>query len=222
MRSIAVIGLGRFGTALAFSLQEKGVEVQAIDVDRREVQDLGDSVVQPIQLDARDRRQLEAHGVHELDIVVVAIGEDFEAAQECVVALKNLGAKWIIARAQTRDRKRILEMIGANRVVSPEEESAKRVAQSLTHPMVSETHDLGSGIEIATMKVPVQFDGKSLLDLRAEISDVGIVVVRVTRAEARPGEPRIIMPPSANTVLAVNDDITFVAKSQQVKDLASL
>ncbi len=222
MRSIAVIGLGRFGTALAHSLQKAKVEVQAIDVNPREVQDLGGAVVQPLQLDARDERQLAAHGVHELDLVVVAIGEDFQAAQECVVALKNLGAKYIIARAQTRDRRRILEMIGANRVVSPEEESAIRVAQSLTHPLVSESHDLGAGIEIATMKVPAPFAGKSLLELRDIISQSGIVVVRVTRANPLPNEERIIMPPSAATVLSEGDDITLVAKSDEIKHLASL
>lgn len=222
MRSIAVIGLGRFGTALAYSLNEEGVEVQAIDINPREVEDLGDNVVQPLQLDARDPGQIEAYGVHERDLVVVAIGEDFEAAQECVIALKDLGTKYIIARAQTRDRRRILEMIGANRVVSPEEESAIRVAQSLTHPMVSESHDLGSGIEIATLKVPAPFEGKTLMDLKEPISAAGIVVVRVTRADPQPGEERVVMPPSAHTMLSPGDHITLVAKAEEIKHLASL
>ncbi len=222
MRSIAVIGLGRFGTSLAHALEKLGIEVQAIDIDSREVEDMGASVVQPVQLNARDPRQLEAYGVHERDLVVVAIGEDFEAAQECVIALKDLGAQYIIARAQTGDRRRILQMIGANRVVSPEEESAIRVAQSLTHPMVSESHDLGGGIQVATMKVPEPFEGKSLMDLRETISAAGIVIVRVTRADPRPGEERVIMPPGAHTILARNDDMTLVAKSDQIKHLASL
>ncbi len=222
MKSIAVIGLGRFGTALAYSLRDEGIEVQAIDVNPDEIEDLQASDIQLLQFDSRDKSQLKRNGVHESDVVVVAIGENFQAAQETVLALKELGAKSIIARAQTEDRRRILLMIGANKVISPEEQSAIRIAQSLTHPMASEIHDMGGDVQLATIKVPVAFDGQSLRDLHPTLSEAGAIVIRVTRANPGANEDPVIMPPGANTVLNAGDDITLVAKFDKIKHLASL
>ena len=145
MRSIAVIGLGRFGAALARELQNRDIEVLAIDGREQEVQELQGLVTEAVRVDAQNARELERLGLAHMDVVVVAIGEDFEAAQDCVLALKSIGVRHVVARAQTRDRRRILRKIGADSVVSPEAESAKRVAQTLTHPLVSESVDLGRG-----------------------------------------------------------------------------
>ena len=219
MRSIAVIGLGRFGAALARELASRGVEVLGIDRSEAGQRAVDGHVAQFLAIDARDARALEAAGVADLDHVVVSIGEDFEAAQECVLALKGLGVDKIIARAQTEDRRRILSKIGADHVISPEEESAKRVAHNLTHPLVNEAVDIGDGIEVATLEVPETFTGKTLGEA-ALSSTFGILVLRLARRDAEGARLQVIVPPTAATEMRAGDEVTVVGNSDGVARFA--
>lgn len=215
MPSIAVIGIGRFGEALARELQERGAEVLAVDTDSRHLEDIGDSVTAVAKIDGSDPSALRRLGVQDMDMVVVAIGESFIATQECVLALKTAGAKKIVARAQTDDRRRILEMIGADLVVSPEEEFAKRVAYRLIHPLVVDSVDLGDGIEVVTVEVPEHLVGKSLAEARPR-SDFNILVLRIRREVEGSDEPIIILPPGAETILEAGDMMTIVGRSEDL------
>ncbi|MCB9832207.1 MAG: TrkA family potassium uptake protein [Planctomycetes bacterium] len=215
MRSVAVIGLGRFGSALALALEEAGVEVLALDTNEEHVKNHEGKVTEVVRLDARDGRELEKAGVGQVDVVVVAIGEDFEAAQETVLALRRMEAKHIIGRAQTEDRRRILRRIGAHHVVSPEEESAKRVAQSLTHPLVAESVDLGDGVEVATLATPASFLDRSLAEIKPN-SEFGVLVVRVIREDGT-----VIMPPSATLRIDRGDRVTIIGRSEGIRRFAS-
>lgn len=215
MRSVAVIGLGRFGSALALALESDGVEVLALDSDEEVVKNHEGKVTEALRIDSRDGRELEKSGVAQVDVVVVAIGEDFEAAQETVLALRRLEVKHIIGRAQTEDRRRILRRIGAHHVVSPEEESAKRVAQSLTHPLVAEAVDLGDGVQVATLAVPGVFCGKTLVDIKPN-AEYGILVVRVIKEGGA-----VVMPPSAVYRLEKGDRVTIIGQAEGVRRFAS-
>jgi trk system potassium uptake protein TrkA len=215
MRSVAVIGLGRFGSALALALEADGIEVLAIDSSEEQVKNHEGKVSEALRLDSRDGRELEKAGVAQVDVVVVAIGEDFEAAQETVLALRRMDAKHIIGRAQTEDRRRILRRIGAHHVVSPEEESAKRVAQSLTHPLVAESVDLGDGVELATLEPPAVFHGRSLADIKPN-AEFGVLVVKMTRSG---GE--VIMPPAATHRMEKGDRVSIIGLADGIRRFAS-
>lgn len=215
MPSIAVIGLGRFGSALARELQARGAEVVAVDSNPDNLERVGDTVSAVSRIDGSDPSALRRVGVQDMDMVVVAIGESFIATQECVLALKTAGAKKIVARAQTPDRRRILELIGADIVVSPEEEFAKRVAYRLIHPIVLDSVDLGDGIEVVTVDVPPHLVGLTLAQAKPR-SDFNILVLRIRRKVAGRRDPEIILPPGADTKLLAGDSITIVGRTDDI------
>ena len=126
-----VIGLGRFGSALAESCTDAGHEVVAVDVDMERVEAVKHRVAFAMQLDATDKRALQSVDAAAATAAVVAIGEGFEAAALAVVALKELGVPKIFARARSSEQAKILHAIGATRVIEIEAEMAKQVSRDL-------------------------------------------------------------------------------------------
>ena len=126
--SIVVIGLGRFGTAVAQSLVQMGKEVLAIDEDFDLVQRWADELTHVVQADSTDEEALRQLGVGDFDRAVVAIGADIEASVLTVLALAESGVADIWAKAITRKHGQILERVGAHHVVFPERSMGERVA----------------------------------------------------------------------------------------------
>ena len=136
MKSFLVIGMGRFGTAVAQELTELGQEVLAIDENVESVQRIADDVTQVMQGDAQDEAVLGAIGVRNFDCCIVAVGTDMEASILITVMLKDLGAQYIIAKARSTVHAKVLERVGADRVVLPESEMGCKLAQRLAHTNV--------------------------------------------------------------------------------------
>ena len=139
-RTFAVIGLGRFGSAMATTLSQLGHEVIGIDGDDDRVTALADQVSHTVKLDATDERALRAAGIKDVDVAVVSIGENIESSLLVVTLVKELGIANIVAKAVTPLHGRILEKLGVTRVVFPEREMAVRVAHSLVIPNVHRLH----------------------------------------------------------------------------------
>lgn len=128
-----VIGLGRFGYQVAITLAENGVEVMAVDSNEEIVELIKDQVTQAICLHVTDEASLRSIGVDEMDVAVVAIGEDL--AQSITIAVflkKGLNIPRVIARAVSDIHKDILKLVGADRVIQPEKEIAVRVADGIS------------------------------------------------------------------------------------------
>lgn len=219
-RSVAVIGLGRFGAALATDLTHRGVEVIAIDVEERRVLSVHGEVHDSSCVDSRDARALERAGVAAVDVAVVAIGENFEAVQETVLALRQIGVEHVVARAQTEDRRRILERVGADEVLSPEIDNARRVAHSLTNPLIRESFELAFGGQVSTMVTPAGMVGKTLAEIGATAA-FGVLVVRVLRKSASAAQPEVLMPPGAATKLESGDELTVVGPKEGIRRFAA-
>lgn len=126
-----VIGLGRFGLAVAVALSDAGVEVIAVDSDMNLVEAIKNRVAYAIQLDAGDPQALRSVDAHSCKSVIVAIGENFEAAVLCVAALKEIGVGHIIARAISERQARILTAVGASEVIEIEAEMGKTLGKRL-------------------------------------------------------------------------------------------
>lgn len=150
----AVIGLGRFGGKIARQLARRGAEVVAIDEVEDKVEALKEDVALAITLDSTEIKALKSFKVEEMDAVVVAIGENFEALILTVVNLLELKVKRIIARAGSPHQKLILEKLGINETLSPEEEVGILVAERLIHPSVKTFLQLPDGFEIAEISAP--------------------------------------------------------------------
>ena len=131
MKSYVVIGLGRFGSALARQLCQRGAEVLAMDIHADLVQQIAADVTHAVVGDARDKDVLRALGVRDMDCAVIAIGEDLAASVLTVMNLKELGVPYVVCKAHDETHRRVLEKLGGDRGVIPEQEHAQRLGRSL-------------------------------------------------------------------------------------------
>jgi trk system potassium uptake protein TrkA len=137
-KRILVIGLGRFGAALAEELSKQGIDVIAADRQMKSVDSVKDSVTLAVELDTTDPRALESVEATACDAAIVAIGEDFESAILSVAALKEIGVKHIIARARSEREGRVFSAVGAHEVILIEPEMGRALARRLrSEPSVS-------------------------------------------------------------------------------------
>jgi trk system potassium uptake protein TrkA len=130
-KSVAVIGLGRFGEAVAVRLVELGHEVVGIDEDAAIVQKLADDLPHVVRADSTECEALRALGVNEVDYAVVAIGSDLEGSMLTVLALTEIGVKDIWAKASTRRHGLILERLGVTKLVYPEADMGRALAEQI-------------------------------------------------------------------------------------------
>ena len=160
----AVIGLGRFGTRIARTLAQKGAEVLAIAAMSDRVEQIKDEVAYAVALDSTDKKALEAHDVQNMDAVVVAIGENFEGLLLTSAILKDLKVKRIITRSGSPTQSTILQQMGINEILSPEDEVGINVAQRLLNPDVLTFFELPDGYEIVEVNTPLGIINKSVAD----------------------------------------------------------
>ncbi|HEV2916751.1 MAG TPA: TrkA family potassium uptake protein [Candidatus Babeliales bacterium] len=160
-----VIGLGRFGRQVATLLAENGMEVLAIDSNEATIASIRDHVTKAVCMRATDDKSLRSVGVDEMDTVIVGMGENF-AQSILITALlkKRLGIPRVIARAINDIHKEILKIVGADRVILPEQEIGIRVADNLSSPF-TDLIRLSKDYSISQIIVPSLFVGKKVADL---------------------------------------------------------
>ncbi len=161
-KQVLVVGLGRFGMAVARTLYRMGDDVLAVDIDSQLVQSIADEVSHAVMADAADPDALRQLGVSDFDTAVVAIGTNVQASILTTLNLRECGCRYIVAKAITAQHAKILERVGADRVVFPEVETGIRVARTLTARAVRDYLDLGPGYGIAEIRLPASFVGKTL------------------------------------------------------------
>lgn len=165
MKSILIIGLGRFGRHMAQKFIENGHEVLAID-DNEERADAAVGMIQQIMIgDATDERFMESLGIRNFDLAVIAIGENFQSVLEITVLLKDLGCKYIVARATRDVHKKLLLRNGADYVVYAEREIAERLAIKFGADNIFDYIELTPEIGIYEIAIPQKWVGRSILDL---------------------------------------------------------
>ena len=166
MLRLAVIGLGRFGMQLTRSLTEAGVDVVAVDNTRDHVEQARDHATLAIRLDSTDEEAMRSQGLEDVDVGVIGIGHDFEAAALTTVVLKSLGVRKVITRASTTTQARILRSIGADDIVYPEGESATRWANQLLMFRVRSLVELGEGHSLVWITAPEAWHDKTPTELK--------------------------------------------------------
>jgi trk system potassium uptake protein TrkA len=162
----AVIGLGRFGTRIARTLAQKGAEVLAIDCSQERVESIKDDVAYAVAFDSTDKKSLLAHDIQNMDAVVVAIGENFEALLLTSALLKDLKVKRVITRSGSPTQSTILQQMGIDDILSPEDEVGINVAQRLLNPDVLTFFELPDGYEIVEITTPNGVVNKSIADIK--------------------------------------------------------
>ena len=165
MKTFVVIGLGRFGNAVATELCTLGHEVLAIDADPEKVQKVVDLVTHAVTGDARDAAVLRALGVRNYDCAIVATGNDVGNSALITLNLKEMGLKHVVCKAQSHVHRKVLEKIGADRVVFPEYEMGLKLAQGLSSSNVLNFIELSVDFGIVELAVPKVWIGKSIREL---------------------------------------------------------
>lgn len=158
----AVIGVGRYGSTIAKRLAEKGAQVFAFDDSEDRIETIKDDVAYAVTMDATDKKALKSQSISEMDAVVVAIGENFEATILTCVHLLDLNVKRIIARASGKHQKLILEKVGINEIITPEDEVAFVVREKLINPSILSFLQLPDDYEIAEIIAPKGVIGRTI------------------------------------------------------------
>ena len=219
MERVAILGAGRFGMSLTEALADAGVEVILIEKNGSLVQAATKFTHYAIQGDATNSRSLEDAGVKECDVAVVAIGSNVEASMLAALNCKELGVKKVVAKAASELHGKILEKIGADRVVYPDRESAHRLARSLVEHGKLDLLDLSEGFSIAEVEVPEFCRDKTLAQSNLR-NKYGITVLCIRRADENdPRKPRQLMLPGPNDVLDPGDKLVVFGKPHDIDAL---
>ena len=179
MKSYVVVGLGRFGSETARQLSRLGCEVLAIDLKSELIQQIANDVTHAVVGDSRDKEVLRTLGVGEFDCAIIAIGDDLATSVLVTMNMKELGVPYLVCKAHDDTHRRVLEKLGANRVVIPEQENAARLARSLSSTNLLDYIELSEDYSIVELPAPRSWVGKTLkeLDVRAKLG-VNILAVR--------------------------------------------
>lgn len=176
--NVTVIGLGAFGSTVALELSRLGNDVLGIDSNPARTNAVADQITQAVIADARDERVLRELGVHESDVVVVAIGEDIEANILITLVVKSMPKPKVWAKALNPNHHRILEKLGADHIVHPEHEMGLRVARTLIYPEVLDYIGLGDDQFIAEVRASERLSGKTLEALHLQENEVQCLLVK--------------------------------------------
>lgn len=213
-QKFAVIGLGQFGSAIARKLSMKGAEVIAVDTDEEKVEAIREDVAYSVTLDATDQKALESQDLCKMDAVIVSIGQNFQDLLLCCFQLQELKINRIIARAQGATQRRILEKMGIQEILSPEDEVANNVAEQLMNPGVLMCFELPDGYEIVEIKAP-----KALYD--RTLGDIGLrekyKLNLVTLLRTENNEHHIFGVPNAETVVEEGDIIVVFGTVRDIE-----
>ena len=215
MKSVVVIGLGLFGSSVARQLCALGAEVLAIDTNSELVQQLSGDVTTAAVADARDLEVLRALGAQECDCAVVAIGDDLAVSVLATMNLKELGIPRIICKAHDETHRKVLEKLGADKVVIPEREVAEKLARSMTSHNVLDFIELSSDYGIVELNTPKAWVGKSLkeLDVRARL---GVNIIAIERNDKVSVSPRAEFELAKNDILVVLGDYDSLTMMQEI------
>ena len=213
MSGFVIIGLGRFGRTVAKTLASQGKEVLVIDTISENVKQIEPFVSGAVVADATGTDVLHSLGVQNFDCVVNCIGDDLQASILTTLICKDLGIKYIVAKAQNEQHKKVLERIGADMVVFPETYMGKKVANMLTNPSMNEIMDLTDTFKIVEIATPDIWIDKSIGDMNIR-NKYKVSIIFVKRGEQ-------VISPEAETVLQKGDILVVAGEVSKLESLAS-
>lgn len=227
-KSFAVIGLGRFGASIARALSEKGFEVIVIDSDENEVQYFSEIVTHSFVLDATDERALRDAGIPDVDVAIVSLGQNIDTSILVTLILKEIGVKEVIVKAVNERHGKILQRIGADKVIYPEREVAIRLAESFVSPKIFDYIELSPTHSIIEIAAPKQFFGKTLqeINLRQKYGLTLIAIKRKTPVVTEKGTPDfkedILIAPNIDEEISEGDVITLLGRYEDLAKIEKL
>lgn len=212
MKQFVVFGLGSFGTAIATTLVELGHEVLGVDNDMEKVDNLKDVLTKVVKIDMTDEKVLHELGVRNFDAAIVCLGTDLESSILITIMLKEMGLKYIIAKANSPLHGKVLEKIGADRVVYPERDEGIRIARSLIMPNIKHQMELNKRYSLIEIAALPDFYDKTLGELDLE-EKYGILLLAIRR-----GSKFTLTPTNKHTVHE-NENLILVGENKKIDQL---
>ena len=212
-KQYVVLGLGRFGISVARTLYSLGHDVLGVDNDEEIVQSLSNELTHVVTADLLDEETFKALGLRNFDVAIVAVG-DLEASMMCTLMLKETGIPFILAKASTSLHGRMLEKIGADKVIYPERDMGLRVGHNLADINIVDYIELVNNLSIMEIGAPKSMVGKSLSEAEMRrLYNVTVVALR------RNGQ--MLVNPDPHDKIRAGDIMVILGTRESIKTLES-
>ncbi len=223
-KAFAVIGLGSFGRKVCEVITEQGGRVIAIDNDAGLIDRIKDSVTQAVLLDSTDVDSLTNAPFDDVDVAIVAIGDNIASSILTTALLKRIGVPYILARAISELHEQVLRQIGADEIVNIEIDQGNRIGRKLMSPEVLDRILVSESVSVAEVYPPKSFVGKSLskLNLRERLSVNVIAITRTTLSIDETGNSvrnEQVLFPGGEDIIEENDVLLVVGKNEDIDAL---
>lgn len=207
-KSFAVIGMGRFGQSVVVELINKDVDVLVIDRDPERIARMSQIATHAVTLDTTDVQALKEVGISSIDCVVVAIGKDLQSSILTTLILKDLGVETVIVKVQNADHAKVVEKLGADEIIQPEQQSGKRLASKIVSDNVLDYIDLNESHSFIVVNATTKIIDSTIINLDVR-NKFKINVVAIRR-----GEDVII--PNADTVIEQEDQLLLIGNNNDL------
>ena len=211
-KTIAVIGLGRFGTTIAKLLASMNHEVLGVDIDPEVVQKISPYVTHAIVADTTDEEAIKALALSQFDMIIVAIGDNVQANLMTSMLLKEMHIPKIVAKAENMLQGKMLSKIGVDQVIYPEFDMAQRLAQSLTREHVMDYLQLSQNVSLIEINMPSFMVGSCLKDSNLR-EKYNLNAVGIRRGD------ELEVPPNPITVLSEEDKLLIIGNNSDLDAL---
>ncbi|MGJ9383913.1 potassium transporter Trk [Salipaludibacillus neizhouensis] len=208
-KQFAVIGLGRFGGSICQSLSEQGMEVLAIDLNEDKVNEFANIATHAVVADTTEENTLKSLGIRNFDHVIVAIGDNIQSSILTTLMLVEAGVKHITVKAQNDYHEKVLNKIGAHKVVHPERDMGIRIAHNIVSKNVLDYLELSDEYSIVELMAGQSVHGKSLIDLNIR-AKYGCNIMAIKRDE------EINVSPDATQDLRKGDIIIVIGADEDI------
>ena len=222
-----VIGLGAFGMQTCEELALRGAKVIAVDNRPELIEKVKDNITQAFLLDSTDELQLANLPIEDIDMAIIAIGNNIEANILTTALLKQAGVPYIIARATTELHHRVLKQVGANEILDIEKTAGRQLAEKVLSPGILDSVPITMEISIAEAYLPESFAGKSLAEIDLP-GKMNLTVSAVKRGritideEGNPVSNERVVFPESGTVLKEGDILIMIGRNEDIEKLKEI
>lgn len=210
MKQFVVIGIGMFGYSIATTLSGMGHQVLAIDIEEENIQAISDEVTHAVQADATDEEAMKELDLRNFDTAVVAIGTNMEASIMATMLCKEMGIDYVLSKAHNELHAKILYKIGADKVLLPEIDMGKRVAQSLVSTNIMDYIELTPHYRLEELASLPEWAGKSLKELNVR-SRYGVNVMAIKHGD------KINISPQGNDIIEEGDVLVVIGEEKDIR-----
>ncbi len=208
-KQIVVIGLGRFGASVAKNLYDLGYEVLAIDSREDAIQEIADNVTHAVQADSTDEKSLKELGLGNFDVAIIGIGSDVQSNIMTTIIVKELGVKYVIAKADSDLHAKVLRKIGADRIVFPERDMGARVANNLFSASILDYIELSKNYKIFEIVALDEWVGKALYEINMR-ANYGINIIAIKNGDS------VNVSPGANDIIHKGDLLIIIGSTEGI------